>query len=184
MTVEGSSVALFGGVNCSVGSHVLPTPPGKPSLLLALLALEAGRVVRTSAVIDGLWDDDPPASARALVHTYVSALRRALDVEGAPSITTAPGGYRLDCAPHTVDVHRVVAAAGVDDHQAWEVALAASASPLLGGVEIGFAQEWQVRVDAAREVLLDRLWAHRLDEGGAAELLPEAPGRRRERAAP
>ena len=172
MTVEGSSVALFGGVACSVGSHVLPMPPGKPSLLLALLALEAGRVVRTSAVIDGLWDDDPPASARALVHTYVSALRRALDVEGAPPITTAPGGYRLDCDPQVVDVHRVLAAAGLT-------------TPSVGGRADGFrltAAGWggdRLRPGVAgprrrrAEVLLDRLWAHRLDEGGAAELLPE-----------
>ena len=173
MAVEGASVALFGGVACSVGSHTLPLPPGKPSVLLALLALDAGRVVRISAVIDGLWDDDPPSSARALVHTYVSALRRALDAPGAPQIATLPGGYRLDCEPQVVDVHRLLTSAGSDDPPLWEAALADSAQPLLGGVEIGFVEPWQVRIDAARDLLQDRVWARRLDEGEAAEVLPE-----------
>ena len=173
MAVEGPSVALFGGVACSVGSHTLPLPPGKPSVLLALLALDAGRVVRISAVIDGLWDDDPPSSARALVHTYVSALRRALDAPGAPQIATLPGGYRLDCEPGVVDVHRLLTSTGSDDQSLWDAALADSAQPLLGGLEIGFAEPWQVRIDAARDLLQDRVWARRLDEGGAAEVLPE-----------
>ena len=173
MAVEGASVALFGGVACSVGPRALPLPPGKPSALLALLALEAGRVVRISAVIDGLWDDDPPSSARALVHTYVSALRRALDAPGAPQIATLPGGYRLDCEPQVVDVHRLLTSAGSDDPSVWEAALADSGEPLLGGLEIGFAEPWQVRIDAARDLLQDRVWARRLEEGGAAEVLPE-----------
>ena len=173
MAVEGASVALFGGVACSVGSHALRLPPGKPSLLLALLALDAGRVVRISAVIDGLWDDDPPSSARALVHTYVSALRRALDAPGAPQIATLAGGYRLDCEPQLVDVHRLLSAAGSGDPSEWDAALVDSGEPLLGGVDIGFAEPWQVRVDAARDLLQDRVWAHRLDEGEAAAVLPE-----------
>ena len=173
MSVEGASVALFGGVACSVGSHTLPLPPGKPSVLLALLALDAGRVVRISAVIDGLWDDDPPSSARALVHTYVSALRRSFDAPGAPQIATLPGGYRLDCEPEVVDVHRLLASVGSDDPTVWDAALADSAQPLLGGLEIGFAEPWQVRIDAARDLLQDRVWARRLDEGGAAEVVPE-----------
>ncbi len=173
MEVEGPSVALFGGVACSVGSRTVPLPPGKPSLLLALLALEAGRVVRISTVIDGLWDEDPPSSARALVHTYVSALRRALDAPGAPGIETLPGGYRLECDPQAVDVHRLLASAGSDDAALWDAALADSAQPLLGGVEIGFVEPWQVRIDAARDALQDRVWARRLDEGGASEVLPE-----------
>ena len=142
-------------------------------MLLALLALDAGRVVRISAVIDGLWDDDPPSSARALVHTYVSALRRALDAPGAPQIATLPGGYRLDCEPEVVDVHRLLTSTGSDDPSLWDAALADSAQPLLGGLEIGFAEPWQVRIDAARDLLQDRVWARRLDEGGAAEVLPE-----------
>ena len=88
-------------------------------------------------------------------------------------IETLPGGYRLECEPQAVDVHRLLASAGSDDPSVWEAALADSSEPLLGGVEIGFVEPWQVRVDAARDLLQDRVWARRLDEGGAAEVLPE-----------
>jgi DNA-binding SARP family transcriptional activator/tetratricopeptide (TPR) repeat protein len=47
-------------------------------LLLALLALERGRVVSTSRLLDLIWDGAPPASARAAIHTYVARLRSSL----------------------------------------------------------------------------------------------------------
>src|SRR5688572_20868855 len=109
MVVDAPAVTLFGPVTCRVGPREV-SPTGKPSLLLALLALEAGQTVRISAVIDALWDHEPPASARALVHTYVSALRRSLEPLGMLGIETLPGGYRLDCDPADVDVHRFLSA--------------------------------------------------------------------------
>lgn len=112
-------------------------------------------------------------SARALVHTYVSALRRALDVPGAPHIETRPGGYRLDCDPQVVDVHRLLDSAGSDDPGTWEAALNFSTQPLLGGVELSFIEAWQIRVDAVRDTLRDRVWARRLGDRRAAEVLAE-----------
>src|SRR5580704_3012516 len=69
--------------------------------LLALLALHARQVVPVSELIDGLWGDDPPASAANLVQTYVSAWKKvlepALDDDGGSSrIVTVGPGYRLD----------------------------------------------------------------------------------------
>ena len=172
MAVEGPSVALFGAVTCSTGTRDLPLPPGKPSLLLAVLALEAGHVVRVSAVIDAVWDEDPPLPpGRSCTRT--SPPCDGLGCAGAPGIETLPGGYRLECEPQAVDVHRLLAAAGSDDPSVWDAALADSSEPLLGGVEIGFVEPWQVRVDAARDLLQERVWARRLDEGEAAGVLPE-----------
>jgi predicted ATPase/DNA-binding SARP family transcriptional activator len=72
--------------------------------LLILLALEAGRVVTTSRLVDALWDEDQvPAAASNALQALVSRLRRAL-----PGITVAlrPAGYRLEVAPDAVDLHR------------------------------------------------------------------------------
>jgi predicted ATPase/DNA-binding SARP family transcriptional activator/DNA-binding CsgD family transcriptional regulator len=68
--------------------------------LLALLALQAGRVVPVSELIDGLWGEAPPASAANLVQTYVSAWRKALEADwaargGSSRIVTLGPGYRL-----------------------------------------------------------------------------------------
>jgi predicted ATPase/DNA-binding SARP family transcriptional activator len=59
--------------------------------LLALLALDAGRVVPADSLIDRLWDDDPPEGARGALQSMVSRLRRVLGAK----IESHPAGYRL-----------------------------------------------------------------------------------------
>jgi DNA-binding SARP family transcriptional activator/pimeloyl-ACP methyl ester carboxylesterase len=75
----------------------------KERSLLAALALAAGRIVPTDALITALWGDEPPTAARKTLQTYVWNLRRAL---GADRIHTDPVGYRLCVDPGDVDVHR------------------------------------------------------------------------------
>ncbi|MEV7562360.1 BTAD domain-containing putative transcriptional regulator [Streptomyces sp. NPDC089795] len=79
--------------------------------LLILLALEPGRVVASELLVDGIWQDTPPAGAANALQALVSRLRRALpgiDVESHPA------GYRLLVEPDAVDVVRFerLAAAG------------------------------------------------------------------------
>lgn len=73
----------------------------KPRAVLAVLLLDAGRVVAVDRLIDALWGDAPPASAQGTLQAYVSNLRRAL---GGPTVlvTQAPG-YRLDVDPGDID---------------------------------------------------------------------------------
>ncbi len=71
--------------------------------LLILLALEPGRVVASELLVDGIWQDTPPAGATNALQALVSRLRRALpgiDVESHPA------GYRLVVEPDAVDVVR------------------------------------------------------------------------------
>ena len=70
-------------------------PPPMPRALLGLLALRPGSPVPVDEIIDGLWGDAPPESARNIVQVYVSSLRRLL---GRDVIGSGPGGYRLDAA--------------------------------------------------------------------------------------
>jgi predicted ATPase/DNA-binding SARP family transcriptional activator len=59
--------------------------------LLALLALDAGRVVPAASLIDRLWDGDPPEGARGALQSMVSRLRGVL----GEAIESHPAGYRL-----------------------------------------------------------------------------------------
>src|SRR5262245_49222440 len=73
--------------------------------LLGLLALEAGRVVSTDRLVSLLWNDSPPPSARATLHSYVARLRSRLaryDVR----VVTRGAGYVAEIDPQSVDVHR------------------------------------------------------------------------------
>ncbi|WP_143672012.1 AfsR/SARP family transcriptional regulator, partial [Streptomyces caniscabiei] len=85
---------LLGPVEVWTGGRRIPLGGPKPRALLAALLLRPGRVVSAGALIDTVWGDEPPDSARALVQTYVSGLRRALPA-AAEGIETRPPGYLL-----------------------------------------------------------------------------------------
>lgn len=68
--------------------------------VLAALALDAGRPVAATALIDALWDDDPPPSARKTLQGFVLRLRRRLP---AGVISTEGSCYRLDLPADAVD---------------------------------------------------------------------------------
>ncbi|WP_344576831.1 AfsR/SARP family transcriptional regulator [Nonomuraea roseoviolacea] len=72
---------------------------------LAVLALDAGRVVPMTRLVDGVWGDRPPAGAFNAAQALVSRLRRALPPVPAP-IESRPAGYRLNAGPDDVDVLR------------------------------------------------------------------------------
>jgi DNA-binding SARP family transcriptional activator/tetratricopeptide (TPR) repeat protein len=77
--------------------------------LLAMLVLEANRVVPIDEIVDRIWADDPPATARTIVHGYVSKLRKMLeeaDPSGSATILTTQPGYQLSIDPWRLDLHR------------------------------------------------------------------------------
>jgi DNA-binding SARP family transcriptional activator len=50
----------------------------KPRTVLALLALNPGRVVTTETLITELWNSQPPRSARTTLQTYIMHIRKIL----------------------------------------------------------------------------------------------------------
>lgn len=71
---------------------------GKQRLLLAMLLVQANRVVSVDALVCGLWGDERPASAVHLVHNLISQIRRVVETQGAgvPEIVVrSEPGYRL-----------------------------------------------------------------------------------------
>jgi predicted ATPase len=80
-----------------------PVPIGgaKQRALLALLLLHAGRVVSRERLIDELWGDAPPATARTTVQVYISRLRKLLP---SGALVTRGAGYALEVEPDAVDL--------------------------------------------------------------------------------
>jgi DNA-binding SARP family transcriptional activator len=93
------------------GRSFLPSAP-KPKQLLALLVLNANRVVSAATCIEELWDSSPPASATSTLQTYVLHIRKALSripavgslAAARAILTTHDYGYALDIQPDAVDV--------------------------------------------------------------------------------
>lgn len=80
-------------------------PPGRQQVVLAALLLDANRVVGIEHLIDTIWSDEPPATARTQVQICVSRLRTSLHQLGqGATIVTRPPGYLLRVAPDQVDV--------------------------------------------------------------------------------
>ncbi len=71
--------------------------------LLAILVLEAGRVVPTDRLIDLLWGEEAPKTATASLQNGVGRLRRAL---GPDVLQTRPPGYVLRVEPDQIDARR------------------------------------------------------------------------------
>ncbi|MFE2524003.1 BTAD domain-containing putative transcriptional regulator [Streptomyces sp. NPDC059382] len=97
------------------GESRTPTAP-QVRRVLAVLLLRAGRPVPLAALIEELWEVDPPRLARKTVQTYVYQLRRALARRPVPAHGPAPvphssdrletrtNGYLLRLRPEEVDL--------------------------------------------------------------------------------
>lgn len=77
----------------------------RQSKVLALLLLNARRVVSVERLIEAVWDDTAPASARGQIAICVSQVRSSLrEVAGTDDvIVTRPTGYLLQVADEQVD---------------------------------------------------------------------------------
>ncbi|MFD6823393.1 BTAD domain-containing putative transcriptional regulator [Streptomyces sp. NPDC060085] len=116
------------------GVAVMPTAP-KPRKVLALLALHVDRVLPVGLLIEELWGQRPPRSARTTLQTYILQLREligaALQAGAARSaeldpasqdmmsvsakdvLVTAPGGYLLRGGGGASDVQKFERLAGM-----------------------------------------------------------------------
>jgi predicted ATPase/DNA-binding SARP family transcriptional activator len=83
--------------------QLVELPAGKPRALLALLGLEAGRIVSADRIIEVLWAGRPPATAAKVVQGYVSRLRQLLP---AGLLLTRSPGYLLQLEEEQLDLAR------------------------------------------------------------------------------
>jgi len=88
-----------------VSNETGPVALGGPKQrgLLAILVLEAGRVVPTDRLIDLLWGEEAPKSATASLQNAVGRLRRAL---GPDVLETRAPGYVLHVRQDQIDARR------------------------------------------------------------------------------
>jgi DNA-binding SARP family transcriptional activator len=94
---------LLGPLEIRDGDRTLTVARQKPRALLALLALNAGRVVSRDRLVDELWGDEAPKTARHALENYVSQLRKLV----GDALVTQPPGYVLRIDPDVVDAIRL-----------------------------------------------------------------------------
>src|SRR5919205_365999 len=96
---------LLGTIAASVDGEPVALTGQKPRALLAALLLDANQAVSRDRLIDALWGEEPPDTARNTLQVYVSQLRKLLP-EGM--LETASPGYRLVVDPQAVDLFEFV----------------------------------------------------------------------------
>ncbi len=94
---------LLGPLEAWEEGRALPLGGPKQRTVLAQLLLQANRVVTSERLIDAVWADEPPESARNTLQTYVRHLRQLV---GAERIQHRSSGYVLQAGPDEVDVLR------------------------------------------------------------------------------
>ena len=80
----------------------------KQRAVLAHLVLRANHPVHADRLIDGLWGEDPPETARNTLQTYVYRLRKIL---GEERVAGTDGGYLLNAETGEIDAARFEAIA-------------------------------------------------------------------------
>jgi DNA-binding SARP family transcriptional activator len=100
--------SILGPFEVTSGGIVLtPTAP-KLRQLLAQLVLQCNQIAHIDKLIEELWDDDPPATARTTLQTYVYQLRKQLAKAGRGDerlVLTKTCGYVAAVEPDTVDAY-------------------------------------------------------------------------------
>lgn len=151
--------------------------------LLALLLLNANRVVPMDVLVDELWED-PPSSARPQVHNAIRDLRRILSASDGTSLVTVDVGYRLVVPEDAVDAHRFAgrvraARAAEREHRYAEaVGLLQSAVDLwrgeaFAGIQCPAVSGAAVKLAEQRLTAVEDLVALRLKLGEAGSLVGE-----------
>src|SRR5947207_10766384 len=105
MAAARAQFGLLGPLSVSSDGEPIALGGQKRRALLAVLLLEANQVVSRDRLIDALWGEEPPDTARNTIQVYVSQLRKLLP-EGV--LETAPPGYRLVVDTDTVDLFEFV----------------------------------------------------------------------------
>ncbi len=167
-------------------------------VVLAVLLLNADRVVSRDRLVDALWDRNAPATANSQIQFCVSALRRKLAAHGAADvIATTPPGYLLRLGDHTLDAQEFellvesgrAAAADGRPHEAVRHLLAALEvwrGPALAGVNSEIVQVAAIRLNEDRLAVIEerielelRLGRHHDIIGELVELVADNPLRER-----
>jgi predicted ATPase/DNA-binding SARP family transcriptional activator len=118
-------VRLLGPVQVVRAGRVAGLGGPRPRAVLAMLVVEAGRVVPAGRLVEEVWRGSPPPGAAKTLRSYISVLRASL----RPDVVLAArgGGYVLSLDAGVVDAVRFEEAAGAG-HAALSQGAAAAAA--------------------------------------------------------
>lgn len=189
---------LLGPLEVVGGVGPIPVTARRQRVALSTLLLESNHVVSVERLVDALWSEDPPATARSQVHICISMLRKLLDGSSA-ELVSRPNGYMLRVPDHALDLWQFLRcnseAAKLAESQPEEAVLryreglALWRGDACADVSSQIIRQAALRLDEERRVALEtcldlelRLGHHREVIGELAEMVAAQPLRERPRA--
>ena len=151
--------------------------------VLAYLLLSANRLVSTEALIDAVWGEAIPSTARTQIHADMSAIRRAFRVVDAPDVIISerigyrimvePGQLDLDGFTDLVDRARAALAAGYAEGAAGSLgrALALWRGPALADVAADYVESARAGLEERRLAAHEDLADAQLQVGLPADVI-------------
>ncbi|MFD9319930.1 BTAD domain-containing putative transcriptional regulator [Streptomyces sp. NPDC060053] len=97
---------LLGSIEARVDGRIVDLGHARQRCVLAVLLVDANRVVRVDQLVERVWADRHPQRVRNTLYGYLSRLRQALAIAEGADIVRRSGGYVLDVEATAVDLHR------------------------------------------------------------------------------
>lgn len=188
---------LLGPLEVDAGDKLLKLGSARQQVILAALLLNVNRVVPFDQLIEAVWDDALPVTARAQVQTCISALRQKLSLASADqAIKTHPVGYAISLPDSELDIalFQSLSSRGraIADHRPEEAvadlrdALKLWRGPAAAGIDSKLVQALATRLNESRLSLIEdcidlelRLGRHHDLTAELSELVVQHPLRER-----
>lgn len=167
------------------GSPESRVPRGRTQTVLTALLLDANRVVSAEYLMEAVWGENPPLTARTQIQTCISGLRTLFSKGGRPSvIVTKSPGYVMQVAAGELDsqvfLSEVAEAQALmrkdragEAQELLRSALSLWRGPALSGTESDRLMQRAEHMEEARLAALETYAGLRLDAGRHAELVGE-----------
>jgi DNA-binding SARP family transcriptional activator/tetratricopeptide (TPR) repeat protein len=176
-------MALLGPVGVAIDGINVPIVRAQRRAILAYLLLRANEFVSGSQLIDAMWGDEPPATAKSQVFAAVSELRRLLRRADDKLIISNSAGYRLSASDRTLDLLHFDELVRQADELLGSAALPAAAVRLrhaqqlwqgepLGGITGAFAESARARLIERRLIAQENLHEVELALGRHEMIIP------------
>lgn len=176
---------VLGPLEVWQGERLLSIGGPQQKALLAILLLNANKVVSTDRLVEYLWGPRPPATARSLLQGCISQLRRSLRPDDAPvaesSLATRPPGYVLRVEAGQLDLlafeQLFQTAGGVADAerrtQLFTDALGCWRGPVLDGLDLPACREEIAQLEERRVSALEQKIEADLAQGARVDMIGE-----------
>lgn len=177
----GTEFRILGPLEAWVDRERRPLGDKRQERVLAVLLLEANRVVPVSRLVDAAWGEEPPTTASHQVRKMVADLRQRLPAPAVTIATDGPG-YRMILGEDQLDLRmfdlrlaraREAESAGLVSNAVTQLqaALGLWRGPALEGLDSQLIRSAAEILDERRMGVLEHLTDLRLSLGDARELI-------------